>query len=698
MKKEKNKIIIEYIENTLNSSTLYTHRIFQWMNKEGSNLFDMRSVAKEFCQQGKIKPRKDRPMSDIEMDFEDDDYPLKNNFLVPCHEYKNMILCACQKERKNTKKDSQFEKKLLWLKDILDLNPCEFSILRLYAYIKRSHILACFLSDIFPNQRGFRSDFYIYDHPEVLGESESRIGRALSPNSHLRRSGIISMEERDLGLSKHIYEILKNSFTSQEEMKQYLVGQKQNGVIPLSEFQFLDNTPNFLQKLLKNAIQTKQKGINILLYGIPGTGKTEFAKSLSQAVGTSLYSICDGKAQTTEPNRAQRLSSLKISDYVLSKNKGILLFDEAEDVFKSDSFFSFSKSEPSKIFMNEFLENNIHPIIWTTNNIRSMDDAFLRRFTCLIPFEKPTEKIRAQIWKNAAQKNKLTLPNNEIQSLAETYQVPPAIITSVIKSTKLVDGGIPEAKKLLSLYSKAMNVNYEIKPTQNVATFDTTLLNTDTDMGKLAQQLCASKTRTFSLCLYGAAGTGKSAFARYIAKQLDMEVIEKKASDLFGMYVGQTEKNIADAFKEAKEKGAMLIFDEADSLLQDRSMAVRSWETTQVNEMLTWMESHPLPFVCTTNLMDKLDKASLRRFTFKVKYEFLSTDQVVQAFKHFFNLNIDKADVSSLTCLAPGDFVVVKKKADILGYLDNQRELLKMLSEEMTIKGEKPAPIKIGFV
>ena len=57
------------------------------------------------------------------------------------------------------------------------------------------------------------------------------------------------------------------------------------------------------------------------------------------------------------------------------------------------------------------------------------------------------------------------------------------------------------------------------------------------------------------------------------------------------MYVGQTEKNIANAFKEAKNKKAVLVFDEVDSFLQDRSSANRSWEISQVNEMLVGMES-----------------------------------------------------------------------------------------------------------
>ena len=62
-----------------------------------------------------------------------------------------------------------------------------------------------------------------------------------------------------------------------------------------------------------------------------------------------------------------------------------------------------------------------------------------------------------------------------------------------------------------------------------------------------------------------------------------------------------SEQAIAAAFEEAADLGAFLILDEADSLLRDRGAARHSWEITQVNEMLTWMERHPFPFACTTN-------------------------------------------------------------------------------------------------
>lgn len=380
------------------------------------------------------------------------------------------------------------------------------------------------MSDIFPC-RGYRYDFYISDHPEILSETEERIAKAIASKGRLYRSGVISLGGKEHGLANPIYEILQMPMKSPDEMKQSLIGQRLVGNIPLDEFQFLGQIPAHLKKLLKNALRTKQKSINILLYGCPGTGKTEFAKSLSQAVGENLYSICDGENSHNEPTRENKLSSLKIADYILSKSKGILLLDEAEDLF--DTGF-MSGNQGSKVFMTRFLENNTHPIIWTTNNIFCMDSAYIRRFTYMVHFKKPDERVRKNIWQKTVAENGLALTNDDVQSLAKGYSVPPAIITSAVKSTKMANGGLSELKDALSMYAKAMGTDFTVKQATSNTVFNPALLNTDIDMEKLAIRLCQSKSCQFSLCLYGVPGTGKSAYARYIAQKMNMEVIEKK--------------------------------------------------------------------------------------------------------------------------------------------------------------------------
>ena len=221
--------------------------------------------------------------------------------------------------------------------------------------------------------------------------------------------------------------------------------------------------------------------------------------------------------------------------------------------------------------------------------------------------------------------------------------------------------------------------------------FSIALLNCDMDLEILTKRIMGLKEAEFSLCLYGVSGSGKSAYARFLAEKLNMKVLHKRASDLMSKWIGENEQNIAAAFAEAKQKKMLLVLDEADSFLQDRRRAHHTWEVTQVNELLAQMESHPLPFICTTNLMDNLDQASLRRFTFKVKYDFLTRPQVELAFRHFFGAE-QAVSLTTLNCLSPGDFAVVAKKVRIFG-IDDPGEIVTMLRQEQDIKGVKTSPI-----
>ena len=110
-------------------------------------------------------------------------------------------------------------------------------------------------------------------------------------------------------------------------------------------------------------------------------------------------------------------------------------------------------------------------------------------------------------------------------------------------------------------------------------------------IGPLLERIAApGAPADVSLLLTGPPGTGKTALAAALAERLDRPLLVKRASDLLSKWVGETEARIADAFAEARESGALLLFDEADSLLSDRADARRSWEISQVNELLTWMD------------------------------------------------------------------------------------------------------------
>ena len=173
-----------------------------------------------------------------------------------------------------------------------------------------------------------------------------------------------------------------------------------------------------------------------------------------------------------------------------------------------------------------------------------------------------------------------------------------------------------------------------------------------------------------------------------------MDVSVKRGSDLLSRWIGDTESNIRDAFVEARDQRKVLIFDEVDSLLMDRREAVRSWELSQVNELLSAMERHDLPFVCTTNFIDRLDPAVMRRFTFKIRCDFLSEDQAARAFETYFG-KARPASLRDLRNLTPGDFAVIAKAMRYRAEDVSAEEIADMLRRECELKPGSAS--RIGF-
>ncbi len=287
----------------------------------------------------------------------------------------------------------------------------------------------------------------------------------------------------------------------------------------------------------------------------------------------------------------------------------------------------------SKLYLNRLLETNPVPVIWTSNNIFEIDAAVLRRMSLIVELKAPPVRQRERILRRLANRYEVELDDHELHDLARRLPATPAVLENALRAAKLSGGGKDALERAASGIIRALSGG-GARPAVSVTDFDPSLTCANMDLPALTKRIAASSNLAFSLCLSGPPGTGKSAFARYLARRLGLEILQKRASDLLAPYVGQSEKNIADAFESAREAQAMLIFDEADSFLFDRREAVRSWEVSQVNEMLTWMEHHPLPFCCTTNMMERFDSASLRRFTFHILFHYLDAKGARPRLRH----------------------------------------------------------------
>ena len=158
-------------------------------------------------------------------------------------------------------------------------------------------------------------------------------------------------------------------------------------------------------------------------------------------------------------------------------------------------------------------------------------------------------------------------------------------------------------------------------------------------------------------------------------------------------YIGETEQRIAGAFADARATDSLLIIDEADSFLADRRDARRNWETSMVNEMLSQLETHDLPYAFTTNLADRLDPAVARRFLFRATFKFLDEARVVRAWGCFFSGECP-TQVRTLTRLVPADFALVHERAEKLGYLDDPEQIA---SELVGQSRDKNRTSTVGF-
>lgn len=201
-----------------------------------------------------------------------------------------------------------------------------------------------------------------------------------------------------------------------------------------------------------------------------------------------------------------------------------------------------------------------------------------------------------------------------------------------------------------------------------------------------------------NVLLSGAPGSGKTAFAKYLAREVGASLRTLKASDLISRYCGETEKQIAEAFSEAKANGEILFLDEIDSFLQDRSRADKSWEVSQVNELLQQMEEFEGVMIGATNFADSLDRAVLRRFTYKLKLDYLTNEGKAVFFRRYFKTPLtdeERGRLNGIDHLTPGDFRTVRESLYYLSGRQTNAARLNALEAESKAKGLVHA--KVGF-
>jgi SpoVK/Ycf46/Vps4 family AAA+-type ATPase len=632
-------------------------------------------------------------------------------------------------DRSLKKESTLVEKNIDALAGLLQLNPAERALL-LYGTLAR------YQRDL----RGLLVEFKVSSAQEayaaiarVAGVNEADVAEALRAGSRLERIGMVEnlISEHNITdladlmkVSEQLPPVLMRKYEGPSDLMAVFTRPAKRSELTPADFHYVGDDQRTMTALLRNAVDRKEPGVNILMYGPPGTGKTELARVAAQAAGLELYEVEYADRDGNSLSGRDRYRSLQISQVFLKSSANVaLLFDEVEDVFppiSTDAAQVIARLDSSdaaptgsvsgKAWVNQILETNPVPVIWVTNRIEQIDPAFRRRFQYHLELKSPPPGAREALVSRALAG--VQVGEGFAARLAERRGLTPAQVRTAVKFARLAGSDALDTSAEALIERQLVNADKALGNTSSergarrvVTTYDLDLVNTESrfEIPKIVEALRRKGFGT--LCFYGPPGTGKTALGEHIAQALQRPLMIRQASDLISKYVGETEQNMAKMFEEAQTEQAVLLLDEADSFLRSRRMAERSYEVSEVNEMLQGMERYTGVFICTTNLFQDLDEAALRRFTFKIRFLPLKPEQRERMFVaealggEAARLSDEQGQrLRQLTSLTPGDFAAVKRQVDVLGETFEPDEFLSQLEAEHRVKPEVRQQRAMGFL
>lgn len=606
-------------------------------------------------------------------------------------------------------KPTEFQQALDSLARRIGLSPAESLILEFTLQLHQEQLL-----DDTADYLGAMTSAKVYRAlAAVLDLTEDDVRFALEPLSVLTKTGLVNLETNGAytlrnklePFSPTFYERLSAGETDPARLLGGMISRCEPAHLKFEDYQHIPAI-NVMRQWLHYAFQSSRIGVNILIYGQPGTGKSQLCRLLAEELNSEIYEVTSENETARPINGSRRLRAWRAAQRFLGGEKALILLDEAEDVFSESQGSLTTAPQPvPKAWVNRLLEENRVPTLWVSNEIREMDPAYIRRFDIVLELTAPPRVQRETILREACG---ATLSNNDISQLANIPYLAPAVVNRAGTILHSIKDNLDEERHthyLMFLINSTLKAqgHLPIKLKTKVKSsefYNMAFINSDCPLGEIAASLSPADSARF--CLYGPPGTGKTAWAYWLAEQLKLPVIEKKASQLFGRHVGESEQNIAAAFEQARRDNAVLLIDEVDSFLTAREECRQSWEISCVNEMLSQIEHFDGIFITTTNRFDVLDAAALRRFDLKIRFNFMCDNQAIALLNLYCKqLKLGEPSPSAinelarLSLLTPGDFSVVSRQ-HAFKPLTSANAFVTALKAECRVK--KREDVAIGFM
>lgn len=645
------------------------------------------------------------------------------------------LMAKEQKEFEDKNANSLVHNNLMAFADQIKFNDDEKKMLEFFVCYYMCEDLRNFVEELASNNRSN----YCSIVSKMTGVDKKVVEEFYNPSSTVFKSGVVVDPEQlaasrtgdendEYGkedsyynmfqwpvIERNFFDLLNNEGFILDDIAKTMIGEIATTELSWSEdFTYLGDSVVQIKDLLVGSVKSKSAGTNIMFVGNPGLGKTEGAKALAKETGMNLYIIGKKNEDGEEPPRAERIRQLNLASTLLAKvPNSVILVDEAEDIL------DFARAEKdkqgySKAFINDLIENNKVPIIWTANDRKGIHPATLSRIRG-VEFDVPPTSIRMRIFNKLCADNNLELSTEAKQDIVGSYAAPIRLLENSIKEVKKIETGkggncsddekrsilrrsIKDVANLVFGTSMAIEV-----PDRLPAYYNADLLNignADESIDKTIEEIKALNKKGAKITITGNESTGKTDAAKYIASKLDRDPVFIDGVAVLSKYLGDANKNVSLMFDEDYYANRVLVIDDVDVLFRglNSKISMPGTATSQasydrdIKHMFRDMSKLPIPIM----FLSREDTSGYIRGVDKsIECEYLSDQQKIEAFKEFFGKEAPEL-ISGVNNLSVGDFVAVAQQA---GAKDQDAEdLICDLADEVKNRKNKGANgNKMGF-